>query len=248
LKKIYLNLSGGLGNQIFELFYCLSYYDTKKHEVQIVINTYYLDKYKTKRSFELAQILSLVDVHWELENKPVFFRLVKMLSKVFKKDISLKIGNIVFIDSYYQNFSTYTENQLGHLKQIITAIRNKIKSHPANNQVCLHYRLTDFKTTKSEFFEEIKYFQKNLNNRSFNAITDDEQDFLRLTKQHLHPQYILSFEDFSPWELLLEFAKYEVLISNGSTLSFFGALLGNCTEYKSRILLLEHNFKLIRSS
>lgn len=243
-----MNLSGGLGNQIFEILYCLSYFDISKNQVQIIINTYYLDQYKTKREFELDPLLKMLDVDYQIVNRKSL-RLAKIFSKITRSDFAVKWANSVYVDSYHQDFNFYTRAQINNLKSLISKIRSQV--HAENStKYCLHHRLTDFTEhqTMKKLSDEIDYFKKEIKNSEYVVITDDADEFKSLALGKLKTDQVFDFKELSPWDLLLEFARYETLLSNGSTLSFFGALFGNCKHYITSNLVLSHNFKIIRSN
>lgn len=236
---IFVNLHGGLGNQIFQLY--KAFYLSKKYRSKIQINTYYLDKYSRSFPYELSFIkLDLPTV----SNRSI--RFVKALSRLISKDFVGKIGPNIYLDSYYQSFSASQLKSFKEFRELI--IHSLGKTIVANGKAVLHVRTTDFYLDIDEYVSRLVLAIRHSRKTSFDVITDDLSSAQKICKQipGINVASYNSHFDLSSIELLMKFGEYNSIIGNGSTLSFWSAILFK-REFHSSNEILSKNYELIKS-
>ena len=135
-RKLIVNLSGGMGNQLFQYFFGISYAKIFNRKLYIDNKTGFLTDFAFKRNFELP--LSNLENAKSYTLNFLFFRIMR---KLFKKEI-IKIFNTLFI----------TENVLKKYKDILEK----------NSNVNKIFIIGDFQN--EEYFEKDKIeIKKSLN-------------------------------------------------------------------------------------
>lgn len=231
---------GGIGNQLFQSNFALLL--AKKYNCT---NIYHLHSENYAR---VAQ--------WELDIlnfKParglyLFFlilRLPRLMTyfKVRKKEY-IRVGSLIIIDGYFLEKSNYElfcsqnfEQSIQYWRRILNIEKNRCK------KTLLHLRLGDFFVSNKERDFFLNYTFKQVD-KEVDIITNDEDlvlDCLR-SKYSNKTKYcnILPTTNFSSIELLRLVAKYEKIWYNGSTLLFWGSILGGSSLTWNSGLHQEH--------
>lgn len=227
--EIRVNIYGGLGNQLFQLFFarCLQEADSSN---KLTLITGLEGSYATVREFHLSEFSS---EKVNVKNLGWFgrFRLVKVLTRLSVIDERLEIFGYNFLDGYFQHKRHYEVFDIEILDRVIEYIRVRVFEHQLvkkNHQKLCHVRLTDFFDGDSQS----RNFIDTLNLDEHEAfLTDDEA----LLGEFVDAKKIIPSKELSPFQLIHLMSSYECIISNGSSLAFWGALLGKCSfESSSR--------------
>lgn len=172
IEMIYVNITGGLGNQLFQ--YACARQLQEKYQQDIVISTYELTTYDKKRKLALTNFALNSNVHLNNEKLPWFIHRRNYFSKILRKlfpDIYFKVaerfGAYVWYDEDYKSFDImHTKNiYLGgywqssrYSSQVINLLRNElilkeslsdygqkiIHEMEMTNSVCVHIRRGDY--------------------------------------------------------------------------------------------------------
>jgi len=227
-KNVHLVLHGGLGNQLFQFQAALK---VASVDSIIIIYTYELNNYKTKRHFELLPIL-LDSFNFKIRSSSnnvfIRFRLPKLIAYILKKEIILRIPFIgIIVDGYFINKDFYKINSI---EKTIHSIMKQKMSIPQCyiNKTLIHLRMTDFfnNSLDAQNFAEKRIREIN---SPVDIITDDESIVkMILNKYQKHNLVkIISTKNMNAWDLLKAIASYKYIFSNGSTLALWAAWLGN---------------------
>lgn len=222
---------GGLGNQLFQLLYARLY--ANKYNIN-KIYFYHNKNYKRIADYELTFLKDI---------KPALFidrfllkiRIPKILERI---NIS-KSGKIVFfnrhiLDNYFQEKLFYSEFDKREIIRQITILKNEFFSifnendYQYYNKLNLyHFRLGDFFSSE---FDQINFIKNNLKNIPENTVVISNRDDLFYIN-YFHQKNItyLNTSSFSSIQMLFLFTQFQNIISNGSTLAFWGSVLGNST-------------------
>ena len=244
---IICNLHGGMGNQLFQAYYTLLLNKNKRDK--IIFLTSSLDKYKTIRSIEIADLINYSFSNVEIRSDFMFiakFRILKLFCKIkILRHGIFKFLNFVVIDDYCSDCRLYEKFEPVTLNNHLDIFRTFFyKLQPASNLSKLsnkvyHLRLTDyFDSTNSEIIEIENFISNNYKNEIMYIVTDNEY---LLSKQlgNNNPIYLLiSTNGFSSQKLLLLFASFRHIYTSKSTLSFWASLL-----YKRNLLTTNCNFE-----
>ncbi|MEN9337594.1 MAG: hypothetical protein RLZZ500_2581 [Bacteroidota bacterium] len=223
---ILLRTCGGIGNQLFQSNFALIL--AAKFGG---VNIYHLHSSNYKRV-----------AHWELESlnflpaRNFYFLLLVLriprvltYSKIRKKDF-VRIGNVIIADGYFlekSNYSLFSRNDidenLKYLRSLIGIKKRIVK------KTLVHIRLGDFFTSNKEKDTFIYHFLGKIDER-VDIITNEEDLLIEcINNEYIHraEKYnIISTTNLSSIELLRFICQYDNIWYNGSTLLFWGAVLG----------------------
>jgi len=222
---------GGLGNQIFQIFYAILLRNRVRRARLVVIHD---SNYKHK--FELDEKLKMA-YSSELGLVPISIsklRLPKIISRLFRREIIfLKLLNYRFLDGYFQdvkNYSNFDDTEISAaINELIKHLVPKVKKTD-KTAVLYHFRLLDFFKSESEELEYIKTQFSGLPSNS-SIVTNNDKLFSRPEiKKHLNQKNIKHIEsdDLSAIEVLSLMMKYGIINSNNSTLAFWAAIFNRC--------------------
>lgn len=224
LLNILVNTHGGLGNQIFQIFYALNL--SEKLDAKLSLNhiAYY------KHGFTLQVPTMKLDI-----GKPSNFDLILMHSRIGKimektklSSGNIKICNKIILDGYFQDSTIYNDFTNQCIKKSLDKLRVAFEISPFTIDVeLMHLRLGDFFKTSQEKLDQAKKSLAEAK-KGQHIITNDE-DLLLL------PEYadileekqlrLVKTANLSGYELLRLFSSYIKIRSNGSTLALWAALL-----------------------
>jgi len=235
--KILFRSCGGLGNQIFQLYFTRLL--ASKLSIAEIVH------YHEANYSRIA--------HWEYPiaeefSQPNFFE--KLLLKlrlpqiIFRLGLSaneyLKLGNYVIIDGYFQSLDDYQKfdrsSVVIQLKCLQKDLLPSNYKYTNREKTILHFRLGDFfKDTQQQiqFIETVIYQLE----PGTDVISNRDDLFLEHPKyiQILHSRYssYVHTEELSSLELFKLFSNYNKIISNGSTLALWASILSNAEFYLS---------------
>ena len=234
MSTLELNLHGGLGNQLFQFYYS---HLISSSSSQIIINTWFLDKYKTKYLYELNVLFSTplfanVTVH---SGRPTSllsrYRVVKLLSKLLRRDQRICLPRRVFLDSYYQDVSLFHDFTTSHLLSSLNKRRAALVHEPLlspKSSTFLHIRLGDFFDSESSKLSFVhSTFSSSVSTSCIDVMTNDQTLVASYIAQHgLHEKYrLIDTSQQSPPTVLLNMMSYNKIFTNGSSLAMWSAIL-----------------------
>jgi len=238
---IIVRLSGGLGNQIFQLAAGLLLAD-KSNIKKIFLDDSALGSYDVKRINELLSFFDIDKLNVNISFERLYIlalRLPKILSFRFSKNIFVSDTNfdmvlenpnhrLLILDGYFQKGLTQNSfnQEIEILKNILIDTRMEYK-----NDCVVHIRGGDFvklgwnSVTPSEYYiEAMQYMIKEHNISHFSIVTDDKKYAEEvLPKLDFNYSYIGNSikEDF------YLIGAYNKRILSSSTFSFWASALGN---------------------
>lgn len=233
IHKYFLLLQGGLGNQLFEIFYATALVLFENRNKTVNILTKFLSKYSTPRNLEVYPLLKSNLVNYELTEANSFanLRLAKIVSKILKRDLPISIPYLgTFLDGYYQHVQNYNKFDQEIISKIINEWRQILLSSGVIKfiqfEVISHIRLGDFFSSRELAYNFLIKRFESLPVGS-DIITDDE-DLIRefLVEKGLNQNYkIITTNGFDAWEVLALMTSYKKIYTNGSTLAFWACAL-----------------------
>ena len=224
MKRAVIRTHGGLGNQIFQVFYALV-----RHGENLTLShdSRYPHGFQLASYFE-SYFLGPITI---LEILICRLRIVKLIEKVSSRSPEIKLGDTFILDGYFQKMGLYqpfTSDKLSfglnRLKDIL-----QVNGQPEKNMLC-HIRLADFYYTD---IERIQAARKRL------SVLADETDFISSDDTlifndeacqciirdksliHVHTM------GFSAEKIFRLMSEYKTVESNNSTLAFWAAVLNN---------------------
>jgi len=221
--KVLINTHGGLGNQIFQIFYALNL--STKLDANLLLN--HISYYKHKLPLEVP--ITKLDI-----GKPSNFDLILMhgrIGKIMEKTKfspgNIKLLNKIFLDGYFQDSVNYRCFETQSLNDCLEKLRITFKISPCFVGCdLLHIRLGDFFKTEQEKLEQAKKSLSKACNGQ-HIITNDENIILLpenksiIQKKNLK---LIKTSNLSGYQLLKLFSTYRKITSNGSTLALWAAL------------------------
>jgi hypothetical protein len=239
ISKVKVVLKGGLGNQLFQLAF--AYALCEKYGIHALeLYTGNLARYKTKRQFELSP--------WV--NGQTFVSRKSGLNKFLTQFIDRFFCGVLFarrtvwITGYFQDYVSISRYVgLSDYKSAIIKLRNGIKIDSTlqtsfNGLTVLHLRGTDFAPIDEiiSHAEELIHLNR-LNSLPLFLVSDDKLLVKKITPRLkiIGADYLFGYSSF---QMLQVFITADVLITNGSTLSWWSAILGQKEIYTNRKNLL----------
>lgn len=239
LSVVKICLSGGLGNQLFQYAFGVSL--SRSMEVdKVEMFTSHLSRYATARDYELDPFSSL----WEASGKVslndrrdliIDLRLPKVLKRLGlwnREYLRLSAGTYV-VDGYFQSVGSFDKVLFRDLLDVISELkkvsvdfgRNELKGFEASGRRLVHIRCTDFYSSVEEAAEAV---QARLVTESDDCIiVSDDDDLVERCLENIKVEHgILRTKGWSALEMLSLFRAAKSVSTNGSSLAFWGALLG----------------------
>ena len=231
---LFLRTFGGLGNQLFQLFYA---FNKTQH---VAGKMFHLHDSNYAHKFEFEAPFDTLPLNNSLVAAIVKMRMPRLLERSLGFAVPyLRFRNYYFLDSYFQSRSYFEEFSL----DAISALKHEFISgllqycDPVELKNCrsttsstlVHIRLGDF--FKSPLIA-LEYAQKCLRESPFGSTVVSNINLHSTSKEMiaLLDDRKLVFQDtstFSPLELLYYMSSFERIISNGSTLAFWASILSS---------------------
>jgi len=229
-KVLIIRTHGGLGNQLFQIFYAILHKNRSEPSRLVVIHD---SNYKHK--FELDTNLKIA-----YSSKPGLIasflsaiRIPKILTKIFKKDLRyIRLFNYYFFDDYFQNPDIYKDFSNKEIIEALAEINKYLFPNLKNFEKqdnLYHFRLLDFFESENE---EIDYVKKKLLDlpKDCSIITNNDKIFQnKKIRKYLQNKKInhINSSNFSAIDVLSCMMQFKVIHSNNSTLAFWAAILNN---------------------
>lgn len=228
-KYIVFCSHGGLGNQLFQVFYAKLY--AKKYNIDKIYFSHNKN-YKRIADYELEFLKDIKPAKF-IDRCLLKIRIPKILDRInLSKSGKIILFNKHILDNYFQDNLFYLEfgkneilTEISILKTDFFSSFNKIDFNKYNKLNIYHFRLGDFFKSESD---EINFIKDSIENIPENTVVISNRDDLFSTNYFFKNNIIyLDTSAFSSIEMLLLFSQFENIISNGSTLAFWGSVLGN---------------------
>jgi hypothetical protein len=170
LKKIYLRLAGGLGNQIFQYTAALL---IKKESDPIYFYTQALDSYKAGRNLELVNFFELPQTTYFnvsfFANVVFKFRLAKItsffgcndlnFSSILSNKNTYQAKGSFYLDGYFQDAWSYEHIQPLLVQLSADLKKDKFNNEPYNQYDCImHIRGSDFLANLDNSLNSVDFY------------------------------------------------------------------------------------------
>ncbi len=230
-KSIKVVLHGGLGNQLFQ-YLIAKILIVKYPKYKIIMIDDLLSKYNVARDFELSIILNRNESQSYPADWLIRLRLPKVMARLSRA--SEYIMRIPFygyiIDGYYQSVHSYRNFSDESIASAIDSIRVAVNKRnillkPLNSKV-RHLRLTDFFKSTGEARSYIKQCLVEIDS-DIDFITDQE-DLLLEELKNFNSRFkvnLLPTAHMKAWDLVALMSSYREIVTNGSTLPMWVAIL-----------------------
>ena len=246
MQKHEVIIKGGLGNQLFCLFYAYKLSLELNRKVSLNLSNYFFSKRKD-RSFILESIYpTLFNDFIKSDNSLSKFLFIysKIYEKIFLSPIPDRLpGDYPFIlnywpkrfihSGYYQkiNYSELENRSLNLMRNKIDKILKKKKS----NFLAIHFRRGDYLSNNHSIHGIImeKYLfaeaKKILDKKDFDGITifSDSPNFIDYRKFKFLHKNILIDKGGDPLEVFKRMLNHNGLIASNSSFSLWAGLLGD---------------------
>lgn len=244
---IILRLSGGLGNQIFQLGAALLLTQTLSI-TDVIIDDSSLNQYKAKRKNDLTNFFdfSLSDINIQFSQSfiarlrlpklfPLKLRHWPLISeKNFKEALISGSSPILLLDGYFQKY--LRQDDFNNMLKLLSGIFKLPIVDDEPNKCVIHIRGGDFlkfgwnSVTPIKYYQSaIEYMLKNYCIKEFLVVTDDLSYAMKvMDTSTLVPQYKLMQGDIvSAFQAIASIKKR--IISN-STFALWASSLGNTKD------------------
>jgi len=224
VKRILIRTHGGLGNQIFQVFYALV-----RHGDNLILvhDSRYPHGFRLSNYFE-SHFAGPITIS---EMFICRLRIVKLIEKLSSLSPEIKLGNTYILDGYFQKVDFYEQFSSNKLSLGLNKLKNilHINGELKKNVLC-HIRLTDFYRTDAE---RIQAARKRL------LVLQDETDFISSDDKLIFNDDIcqsiirdknlihLNTSGFSAEKVFRLMSEYKTIESNNSTLAFWASVLNN---------------------
>lgn len=230
-NSIKVVLHGGLGNQLFQ--YLLAKTLTVKHpQYKILMVDEFLSKYEVARNFELTSILNNEELQYCRANWLIRLRLPKVIARLLGgRESALRVPFCGYIvDGYYQSVESYNGFTDGLIANAIASMRaavieRNILLKPLNPKV-RHLRLTDFFRSAEDARSYVKQCLAEIDS-DIDFVTDQE-DLLLEELKSFNSQFkvnLVPTGHMKAWDLVTLMSSYREIVTNGSTLPMWVAIL-----------------------
>jgi len=231
-KELEVVFHGGLGNQLFQLFYALCV-SREAAISKVVLNTSLLHTYSPPRDFELGSldfgVLFDCDVSFS-HSRYGSLRLPKVIRKLTGNENVLTVGRRLFIDGYFQDVKSYRRFDIKDCQKSLFILR---ENYLGENHVAQFFRdkLHHLRLGDGAFLldpdVEVGVLRSYLQSENPKYIMTDKESLVqKVGKEFLTvPLNIVRTEGLSANKLLSNMGEFEEIKTNGSTLALWAAIL-----------------------
>lgn len=241
---------GGLGNQIFQIFFarlCAQTLGTCYTEVH---DTNYEHKFARSRELRPASA-SITKLQYLISG----YRVPKLLLRLhLHKSEKIVVFGDTFLDGYFQRVSDYMSFPDALIAAQIEDLRQElsIRHHDSNQSTLYHIRLGDFfsshQDARAHALDRIEML-----NAGSTIISNQEEIFLEdFVQDKLRGKgcVLRSTVGYTSEDVLRLMSKYGRIVTNNSTLALWASVLGSChTEFSDSRLAAVHDrfFRLVNA-
>ena len=238
---IYLELMGGLGNQLFQIFCGIAYSFENNVEFKIIRNKFDkvspIDNISKRPTYWDNFLINLSKFTCNNINIPIYKEPHFTYNKIPYTNIDFKINGYFQSPKYFENyFKSIIE--LIELDKLKEEIKEKYKEYLNNKIISLHFRIGDLKNNKghgpvlnTQYYrnalkiilekdntcDTILYFNEEQDNNTVENIIKD------IKKSYSQLNFIQCSYDIPDWEQLLLMSLCNNNIIANSTFSWWGA-------------------------
>lgn len=232
---------GGLGNQIFQIFFARLYAQALNTDYAELHDSNY--DHKFGRSQEIRPAPAVVTKRQHMMSD---FRVPKFLLRLrVRKTEKITAFGDTFLDGYFQRASDYIAFSDALVGAQIEDLREELNIgwNESSGSTLYHIRLGDFfsnhQDAKAHALDRIEKLEPGstiISNQEEVFLEDSVQDKLRGKCCMLHSTIGYKSED-----VLRLMSKYGRIVTNNSTLALWASVLGNCqTEFSDSRLAAVH--------
>jgi len=223
ISEIMIRTHGGLGNQLYQVFYVLLLKNLYEAKVLLWHDENYYHKFKLAGCFDYLK---------SSKGMPLILRI--RLIKLFKKIgilgnlERLRFGVVVYLDGYFQDIETYNDFTRTEKEKVLNILRHQLNINSFwKDEPLVHLRLGDFfQDDKSKIAKLDSMLQRASEIGHFHCITNEEDLVKKRLKYLKLDAEIAQTANMTAVEVLRLMASYKHIISNGSTLATWAAILG----------------------
>jgi len=239
LSVVKVCLAGGLGNQLFQYVFSISLARAVEAK-NVEVYTSRLSWHSTARDFELSPFWcsEIADVKLTLissSSNLINLRIPKVLYRLGLTNHEFtRVAPTVWIsDGYFQKTVNYQAVFLDHVLEIIAELRNlsfyvgsaRRELVSVEKRRVVHIRCTDFYFSEQEAITAVKARLLSEDDDCI-IVTDDDVLVLKCLETLSGKHRLLRTKGWSAFEMFQLFRNAKSISTNGSTLAFWGALLG----------------------
>lgn len=223
-------LHGGLGNQLFQLFYATNL-AMRRPGTPVHLHSELLQRYVTARDFELN---CLVQQNPLVSIRPIGrlcrLRLPKLAYRLTKQEREWNVpGFGLLVDGYFQTRQHYERFNRQQLLAVVDAWRSSLgldtTAKPEGRQL-VHIRLGDFFQSDHEAMQYLAERFRQLDPDT--DVMSNQEDLVSRAIEALGRSgrtRVITTRELDSWALLRRMASYPKIQTNGSTLAFWAAWL-----------------------
>jgi hypothetical protein len=245
-RAVQLRLAGGLGNQLFQIFYALSI--ASEYRAQLIVNVAYMNdfsifrlrsKYVGKRNLSINHLNLLNDSDFIINSSRThFFNLCFGLFRIFKSKIFarivMKVTGVYYLDGYFMDAQSFPITE-----RILKKYIAHFQTHLVQTDSCMvHVRAGDLlnqpynpKCSEKYYFLAFSYMNSVYGVKNFTIVSEDEA-YSRLVLKNCSNYFNLVYLNAgSVAEDFMRLCSGKYLIAANSTFSWWAGVLGLSTKF-----------------
>lgn len=238
MKNVLVRTHGGLGNQIFQIFYGRLYAKSRGLVLEEIHDSDY--EHRFLRSTELGKGSAPTNIESLISR----MRIPKLMNKYLGMgEKPFEFGRTTYIDGYYQNIDSYNGFSDDLIQNELRKISNELAIQCAwKEEVLVHFRLGDFYVNRVDAAAHVNSRLEEIPLGS-HIISNDEELLKSLDMESILSKKnarIISTKKKSPEELMRMMASYSEIRANDSTMVFWARVLGN-----SRVVFINPRLRIL---
>ncbi|HXF93575.1 MAG TPA: hypothetical protein VNK46_12515 [Nitrospiraceae bacterium] len=235
-----------MGNQLFQYFIAQAEAASRR-SIKLFLIPYALTRYSTVRSLEIMNLIDTASSAPRVLVQPADLlarlRLPKIAKKLTGKEwIMCLPGYGTLLDGYFQEFRFFQSYDAAQLSMVLSDWRKMLAAQGllrfSELPQITHVRLGDFFKSRPEAWQFAHERIATLDG-STDLITDQEDIVAEVLTQISLPFEVQLRRTigFSPWKIFQLLTRYKRIVTNGSSLAFWAAVLARADFSTSN---LEH--------
>jgi hypothetical protein len=218
-----LRTHGGLGNQLFQVFYGRLISDLLQCELREVHDLRYAHKFERS---EVPAISPPPPIYQSIVSS---LRVPKILERVFGyQELPWKHGQDTYLDGYFQTEEVYRRFNESAIRKNLQKLAVELTINPAtDDDLLIHLRVGDFFKKRDE--ARLHIFNRLCDIPIKSVLITNDEDLLKddeLSKLMLSKQArLISTKGFSAVNVLRTISKHRNISANDSTLTFWAHVL-----------------------
>lgn len=220
---------GGLGNQLFQIFFARLVANAKGTEYGELHDLNYPHRF-TRSSIVPLSSYACSPTHRALSR----LRIPKLLKRVgLSRRESVSLGRDVYLDGYFQEVEDYSSFSDAMIRAQIERLRRELGIEPQSARdfgTLYHIRLGDFFNAPAaarqhalERVEQLEPHSTVVTNQEDVFADGEIRQLMEAKHCRVHPS-----NTYTPEDVLRLMTTYCTIVTNNSTLAFWASVLGNC--------------------